>query len=109
MTLDAASTFPGFAPRSGLLGLRLRRRSLLALGPTSRFRVDAFGKRLAAGRAVPFFVRLVGDLARHQELRELAALCLALERHSAMLCLSPSGPDLRWRHPGRVARRRPCW
>src|SRR2546430_1467935 len=68
-----------------LLSLRPRRRLLLAF---RTLRVDALGKLFATGRTVPLFVRLVRDLARHQKLRELASLGLALEWHSAMLRLS---------------------
>src|SRR5947209_4928542 len=45
--------------------------------------MEALGKHLLARGAVPLFVLLVGDLALDKQLRELSALCLALERHQA--------------------------
>src|SRR5438552_1346613 len=44
-------------------------------------RVDPLGQHLTPRRAVPLLVRLVGDLPGDQQLRELAPLGLALERH----------------------------
>jgi hypothetical protein len=39
---------------------------------------------LASGFAIPFFERLVGNLALDKELRELPALSLALEWHGCL-------------------------
>jgi len=44
--------------------------------------VQALGKNLAASRLVPPLICLVGDLALDEQLRELATLRLALERHA---------------------------
>jgi hypothetical protein len=43
--------------------------------------VQALGELLATGRAVPFLVRVVLDLALNEEVRELSALRFALEGH----------------------------
>jgi hypothetical protein len=43
--------------------------------------VQTLRQDLAASGAIPLLVLLVGDLAFDEELRELAPLRLALERH----------------------------
>jgi hypothetical protein len=55
--------------------LRLLSRSSLARDPFREF--------LAAGLAIPFLERFVRDLSLDEQLRELAPLRLALERHPA--------------------------
>src|SRR5438874_12444689 len=63
------------------LGLRARGRLLLGCG----FWLHALGKLLAPVVTVPLLVGLLRDLALHEELRELAALRLALEGHRRRL------------------------
>jgi hypothetical protein len=56
--------------------------------------MKALRKDLLAGRAVPLFVLLVSDLALDEELREFAALRLALEWHVAELGKNCAGAIL---------------
>src|SRR6266550_7238324 len=49
------------------------------------FSGDPLRQLLRSGFAVPFLEGLRRDLALDQELRELASLCLALERHRPIL------------------------
>src|SRR5512143_2270318 len=56
--------------------------SCLPLCPGSRsLRLDPFRQLRASRLAIPLFVRLGGNLALDEELRELPPLGLALERH----------------------------
>ena len=48
-----------------------------------RLWLEALGKHLLACRPVPLLVLVVGDLALNKQLRELSALCFALEGHQA--------------------------
>jgi hypothetical protein len=45
---------------------------------------DALRQLLAAGLAIPFLERFVGNLSVHQQLRELPPLRLALEWHDGL-------------------------
>src|SRR6185503_3446530 len=56
------------------------RRALLLCGRTPRRR-HTLRKLRVTGLAIPFLERLRRDLSLHEQLRELAALCFALERH----------------------------
>jgi len=47
--------------------------------------VKTLGQDLLTGRAIPLLVLLVGDLPLDEELREFAALRLALEWHAAKI------------------------
>jgi hypothetical protein len=60
-----------------------------------RFPLYALGELLPAGLAVPFLEGPGRDFAFDEELRELAALCLALERHGAPI-VAPHAPQTRW-------------
>jgi hypothetical protein len=48
--------------------------------------VDALGKSSVAGLPIPLFVDLGADFSLDQELCELPALGLALERHMSPSC-----------------------
>src|SRR6185312_17531658 len=68
----------GSRPPSAL-ALLARRGLLFLLG------MDALGKHLLPGGAIPLLVLLVRDLALDEQLRELATLRLALEGHEVRL------------------------
>ena len=59
-----------------LCGLRL-----LRLRPARSLGLDALRKLLSSRLAIPFLVRLVGDLPFHEELGKFPPLRLALEWH----------------------------
>src|ERR687888_406464 len=78
--LDLPARSKSLLRRLPLPSLRARRRSATLLG-VLLLRMKAFRQRLSPGRAVPLLVRLVLDLSFDEEVRELAPLGLALERH----------------------------